>query len=183
VYWEAEESNGVLGEHASGENQVHECVWWCTGSCRDISRPDWSLGCSQTQQAMGGPKCPPLPQSGHPPSPPHYLPQGLQLRFLHQMPREKEQRGVLGWPLVGLWAWHRCPQSQQGMGGPKCPPLPQTRCPLSPPHYLHPGHQVQSPPEITREGEQSGGLDWTLAGQWVGYRCPQTPHTHGFPRL
>ena len=49
VYWEAGEINGVLGELPSGENQVHECVWWCTESCREISRPDWSLGCSQTQ--------------------------------------------------------------------------------------------------------------------------------------
>ena len=61
------------------------------------------------------------------------------------------------------------------MGGPKCPPLPPARCPLSPPHYLHPGNQLHFPPELPREGEQRDGLEWTLTGQCVGHRCPQTP--------
>ena len=80
-------------------------------------------------------------------------------------------------PHWSLW----CPQYQQGVGGPNCPPVPQTGCPPSPPHYLHPGYIFHLLLRVPREEEQRGGLDWTLVGLRVGHRCPQSPQAHGLP--
>ena len=71
---------------------------------RETTRPHWSLGCPQSQQGMGGPVCPPVPHTGCPPSPPHYLPPGKHLHLLLIMPGEEEQRVLWIGPCWG-WGW------------------------------------------------------------------------------